>query len=135
MRRWGAVASSVLGVIADRPHLWLPGALAWLATIGWIPLVVTLVQPPTAGELVPGTDVTVAVDQVLIEDATGTMCAMQFELLGSDEVQVPLAVMYVDHNVLQIDDKNMQGTLKNLPERDEILPDINENLVVELYSK
>jgi small subunit ribosomal protein S4 len=29
----------------------------------------------------------------------------------------------------------MQGTLKNLPERDEILPDINENLVVELYSK
>ena len=29
----------------------------------------------------------------------------------------------------------MQGTLKTLPERDEILPDINENLVVELYSK
>jgi hypothetical protein len=51
MRRWGAMASSVLGLIADRPHLWLPGALAWLATIGWIPLVVTLVQPPTAGEL------------------------------------------------------------------------------------
>ena len=49
-----------------------------------------------------------AVDQVLIEDATGTMCAMQFEMLGTDEVAVPLAVMYVDHNVLQIDDKNMQ---------------------------
>jgi small subunit ribosomal protein S4 len=29
----------------------------------------------------------------------------------------------------------MIGTLKALPERDEILPDINENLVVELYSK
>ena len=62
----------------------------------------------TAGELVPGTDITVAVDQVLIEDATGTMCAMQYELLGAEQVQVPLAVMYVDHNVLQIDDKNMQ---------------------------
>lgn len=66
-----------------------------------------------AGELTPGADVTVAVDQVLVEDATGTMCAMQFEMLaeGSDagaEVRVPLAVMYVDHNVLQIDDKNMQ---------------------------
>jgi len=36
---------------------------------------------------------------------------------------------------VEVDDKNMQGTLKNLPERDEILPDINENLVVELYSK
>ncbi len=51
MRRWGARASTVLGVIADQPRLWLPGALAWLATIGWIPLVVTLVPPPTAGEL------------------------------------------------------------------------------------
>jgi len=36
---------------------------------------------------------------------------------------------------VEVDDKSMQGTLKNLPERDEILPDINENLVVELYSK
>jgi small subunit ribosomal protein S4 len=36
---------------------------------------------------------------------------------------------------VDVDDKNMRGTLKNLPERDEILPDINENLVVELYSK
>ena len=36
---------------------------------------------------------------------------------------------------VEVDDKGMQGTLKNLPERDEILPDINENLVVELYSK
>ncbi len=63
------------------------------------------------GELAPERDVTVAVDQVLVEDATGTMTAMQFELLGGErgiDVAVPLAVMYVDHNVLQIDDKNMQ---------------------------
>lgn len=61
-----------------------------------------------AGELTAGTDITVRPDQILIEDATGTMAAMQFEELGIDTVQVPLAVMYVDHNVLQIDDKNMQ---------------------------
>jgi small subunit ribosomal protein S4 len=36
---------------------------------------------------------------------------------------------------VEVDDKKMEGLLKNLPERDEILPDINENLVVELYSK
>jgi len=36
---------------------------------------------------------------------------------------------------VEVDDKNMVGTLKSLPEREEILPDINENLVVELYSK
>ncbi|MDP9427782.1 MAG: aconitate hydratase [Actinomycetota bacterium] len=60
------------------------------------------------GELVPGQDIRVAVDQILIEDATGTMTGMQFELLDADEVAVPLAVLYVDHNVLQIDDRNMQ---------------------------
>jgi aconitate hydratase len=60
------------------------------------------------GELIPGHDVRIDVDQVLVEDATGTMAGMQFDMLGVDDIAVPLAVMYVDHNVLQIDDKNMQ---------------------------
>jgi len=36
---------------------------------------------------------------------------------------------------VEVDDKKFSGVLKNLPERGDILPDINENLVVELYSK
>jgi aconitate hydratase len=60
-----------------------------------------------SGELVAGEEVDLSVDQILIEDATGSMTALQFEALGVDRVAVPLAVMYVDHNVLQIDDKNM----------------------------
>jgi small subunit ribosomal protein S4 len=36
---------------------------------------------------------------------------------------------------VDVDDKKFTGTLKALPDRDQILPDINENLVVELYSK
>jgi len=36
------------------------------------------------------------------------MAGMQLEMLGVDEVSVPLAVLYVDHNALQIDDRNMQ---------------------------
>ena len=36
---------------------------------------------------------------------------------------------------VEVDEKKMEGVLKTLPEREEILPDINENLVVELYSK
>jgi predicted aconitate hydratase len=59
------------------------------------------------GDLVPGKEMGLGVDQILIEDATGSMTALQFEALGVDGVRVPLAVMYVDHNVLQIDDKNM----------------------------
>ena len=61
----------------------------------------------SAGELVPGEEIDLAVDQVLIEDATGSMAALQFEELEVNRISVPLAVMYVDHNVLQIDDKNM----------------------------
>lgn len=60
------------------------------------------------GELTAGSDITVAVDQVLLEDATATMAAMQFERLGAENVEVPLSIIYTDHNVLQIDDKNMQ---------------------------
>jgi small subunit ribosomal protein S4 len=36
---------------------------------------------------------------------------------------------------VEVDDKKFSGVLKALPERGDILPDINENLVVELYSK
>ena len=36
---------------------------------------------------------------------------------------------------LEVDEKSLKGTFKALPSRDQIVPDINENLVVELYSK
>jgi len=36
---------------------------------------------------------------------------------------------------LEVNDKEFRGVLKTVPARDDILPDINENLVVELYSK
>jgi aconitate hydratase len=60
-----------------------------------------------AGELTPGEDLHLRPDQVLIEDATGSMAYLQLEELDVDRAAVPLAVMYVDHNVLQIDDLNM----------------------------
>jgi small subunit ribosomal protein S4 len=36
---------------------------------------------------------------------------------------------------LQVDDKKFEGIFKRVPDRDEFLEDVNENLVVELYSK
>ncbi len=36
---------------------------------------------------------------------------------------------------VEVDDKQMRGVFKTVPARDDVLPDINENLVVELYSK
>src|SRR6266700_5755484 len=58
------------------------------------------------GELNPGEEIGLKVDQTLVQDATGTMAMMQFEEFGVDRVRVDTAVVYVDHNILQIDFKN-----------------------------
>jgi aconitate hydratase len=58
------------------------------------------------GELRPGEEISLRVDQSLTQDATGTMAFMQFEELGVPRVQVDRAVQYVDHNVIQLDNKN-----------------------------
>jgi aconitate hydratase len=58
------------------------------------------------GELKPGEPIGVRIDQTLLQDATGTMACMQFEQLGIPRVQVDRAVQYVDHNVIQLDNKN-----------------------------
>jgi len=58
------------------------------------------------GELDPGEEVGLRIDQALLQDATGTMACLQFERMGVDRVQVDLAVQYVDHNVIQLDFKN-----------------------------
>jgi aconitate hydratase len=58
------------------------------------------------GELVPGQEIALRMDQTLAQDATGTMAMMQFELFGVERIQVDTAVVYVDHNILQIDFKN-----------------------------
>jgi predicted aconitate hydratase len=50
-------------------------------------------------------EIELRVDQILLEDATGTMACLQFEQFGLDRVAVP-TVSYVDHNVLQFDNKN-----------------------------
>lgn len=36
---------------------------------------------------------------------------------------------------VEVDEKGLKGTFRAVPDRDQVLPDINENLVVELYSK
>jgi aconitate hydratase len=59
-----------------------------------------------SGKLGAGEVISYRIDQVLLQDATGTMAWMEFEQLGKDRVQVPLVVQYVDHNMIQLDYKN-----------------------------
>jgi len=51
------------------------------------------------------------VDQVLTQDATGTMVYLQFEAIGVPKIKVPLAVAYVDHNMLQTTYRNFDDHL------------------------
>lgn len=53
------------------------------------------------GNLKIDTPVGLRVDQVYTQDATGTMTWLQFEAIGVDRVKVPLAVSYIDHNMIQ----------------------------------
>ena len=58
------------------------------------------------GKLVPGEEIAVKIDHTLLQDATGTMAMLEFESLGIESVNVELAAQYVDHNLLQTDNKN-----------------------------
>jgi len=58
------------------------------------------------GQLVPGEEIAIRIDQTLLQDATGTLAILEFESLGLDEVRAELCAQYVDHNLLQTDTKN-----------------------------
>jgi len=58
------------------------------------------------GELVPGREIALEIDHTLLQDATGTMATLEFMTLGVERVKVELAVQYIDHNLLQTDNKN-----------------------------
>ena len=53
------------------------------------------------GELTPGTEIGLRIDQTLTQDSTGTMAYLQFEALGVPTVRTERSVAYVDHNTLQ----------------------------------
>ncbi|MET0386710.1 MAG: aconitate hydratase, partial [Polyangiales bacterium] len=59
-----------------------------------------------SGDLAPGRELALHVDQALLQDATGTMACLQYLEMSDDPVQVPLAVQYVDHNTIALDFKN-----------------------------
>jgi len=51
------------------------------------------------GELQPGREICIRIDQTLTQDATGTTAFLLFESMGADRVRTDLSVSYVDHNV------------------------------------
>jgi aconitate hydratase len=58
------------------------------------------------GNMKPGEDIAIKIDQTLTQDATGTMAYLQFEALGLKKVKTEISVSYVDHNMLQASFEN-----------------------------
>ena len=63
------------------------------------------------GELIPGTEIGIGIDQTLTQDATGTLVYLEFMSLGIDCVRTGLSVSYVDHNTLQTGYENADDHL------------------------
>ena len=65
----------------------------------------------TEGDLTPGAEIGLRIDQTLTQDATGTMVMLELEALGLDRAPTDVSVQYVDHNLLQADERNMADHL------------------------
>ena len=66
-------------------------------------------------------------DTVQIREKSKTQLRVQSALASAAQAGFP--------DWLDVNEKEMRGIFKSAPARDDVLPDINENLVVELYSK
>lgn len=53
------------------------------------------------GEMIPGKEIGLRIDQTLTQDATGTMAYLEFEAMGVNRVKTEKSVAYIDHNTLQ----------------------------------
>lgn len=61
-----------------------------------------------SGEMTPGEEIAIRIDQTLTQDATGTLVMQELEALGLERARTELSVQYVDHNLLQTDEKNAE---------------------------
>jgi len=60
-----------------------------------------------SGKMNPGNEIALKIDQVLLQDATGTLVMLELEAFNLNKIKAEIAVQYVDHNLLQTDYKNM----------------------------
>jgi len=61
-----------------------------------------------SGEMTPGEEIAIRIDQTLTQDATGTLVMQELEALGLERAHTEISVQYVDHNLLQTDEKNAE---------------------------
>ena len=73
--------------------------------------------------MIPGTEITIKIDQTLTQDSTGTMVYLQLEAMNVDEIKTELSVAYIDHNMLQTGFENADdhAFIKSVAQRHGVL--------------
>ncbi|WP_077325685.1 aconitate hydratase [Virgibacillus siamensis] len=59
-----------------------------------------------SGEMEPGEEISLKIDQTLTQDATGTMVMLELEAMNLERAKTEASAQYVDHNLIQEDNKN-----------------------------
>jgi aconitate hydratase len=60
------------------------------------------------GRMNPGEEIGIRIDEILIQDITGTAAMMHFEAMQLHHVRCRAACVYGDHNVLQVSEENTE---------------------------
>src|SRR5579864_1177537 len=60
------------------------------------------------GEMVSGQEIGIKIDEIVIQDITGTAVMMHFEAMQLHRVRCKVAAVYGDHNVLQVSEENTE---------------------------
>ena len=63
------------------------------------------------GDMIAGREIALRPDQTLLQDVLGVMVMLELEAMRAERVAVPLAVQYVDHNLLENDNLNAEEHL------------------------
>ena len=64
-----------------------------------------------SGELTPGSEIALRINQALLQDVLGTLVMLELEAMGLDRVHTEPSVQYIDHGLVQADNLNAETYL------------------------
>lgn len=64
-----------------------------------------------SGEMTPGSEIALHMDQALLQDVLGTLVMLELEAMGLDRVHTEPSVQYIDHGLVQADNLNAETHL------------------------
>ena len=64
-----------------------------------------------SGCMIPGDEIALHIDQVLLQDVLGGLVMLGLEAIGLERVKTDVAAQYIDHDLLEVDNSNAEEHL------------------------